>query len=96
MQCRTSLAYAELARGISEHDFSRLKEFYEGIIASAKSFKSFRASVLSVQGKGMTTEINRSMRFLGSVLDVQIESSESMGESVATVVALLEQKVDKQ
>lgn len=85
--------YAELARRVSQDEVDRIKEFHAVTSKAVQAIKAFRASAFSNQSIRMTTEITRSMRFLGSVLDVQIESNERLAESLDIVVTLLEPKV---
>jgi|SRR5579872_2358935 len=87
--------YAELTTSVSVSDFNLIKQFQDNMTKALESTKAFRASVLTNQTMRMTTDITRSMKFMGSVLDAQIEATERMSDTLGLVVTLVEQKVDK-
>lgn len=87
--------YAELTHSVSKQELDLLKQFFANMIKALEVSKAFRASVASNQTMRVTTDIARSMKFLGSVLDLQIEATERMSDSLGLVVSLLEQKLNK-
>ncbi|HWZ30940.1 MAG TPA: hypothetical protein VNX18_06390 [Bryobacteraceae bacterium] len=86
--------YAELASAVSANELAQLTQMRDSAISATESIKKFRALVATSQRMRITTEITRSLRLLGSVLDMQIGATKRISEALDAVLSLYEQKVD--